>query len=101
MTVEMGTSLGGAMTVAIDTSLGDWMAVEITIDMSSTGRSTMATATRSIFPTTAHTLCAAGCGGGAAVYIPRLSCTTSRSWRRLRWLCVYKRYGSLRYFTMR
>ena len=37
----------------------------------------MVTATRSIFPTTARTLCAAGCGGSATVYVARLSCTTS------------------------
>src|SRR2546426_1884507 len=88
VTVASGTSLGASPTLEIGVSSCCWMTVEITVDMLSTGRSTMATATRSIFPTTAHTLCAAGCGGGAAVYIPRLSCTTSRSRRRLMSLCV-------------
>src|SRR4030095_5632986 len=56
--------------------------------MLSTGRSPTAIATRSIFPTTAHPLWAAGGGGGAAVYVARLSCITSRSRRRLMSLCV-------------
>src|SRR5713101_7096622 len=91
MTVELGTSLSASKPVAIGISLCGWMTVEITVDILSTGKSTMATATRSILPTTAHTLCAAGCGGGTAGYIARLSCTTSRSRRRLMSLCVSKR----------
>ena len=70
MTVEIGTSVDGAMTVAIDISLCGWMTVEITVDMSSTGRSTMATATRSIFSTTAHTLRAAGYGAVSQDTLP-------------------------------
>src|SRR4030095_4606705 len=76
------------MTVVIGISLCVSITVEITVDMLSTGRSTTAIATRSIFPTTAPPLRARGGGGGAEVYVARLSCITSRSRQRLMSLCV-------------